>query len=75
MSSIVLELQANAMDENVSIQTLLRKAYAIAIKLSVEDSKQWIEAEMNGYGSRKEVPMYRRIGGEQSNSRANPCSS
>jgi len=40
MSSITLELQANAMDDNVSIQTLLRKAYAIAIKLSVEDSKQ-----------------------------------
>jgi len=63
MSSIILELQANAMDDNVSIQTLLRKAYAIAIKLSVEDSKQWIEAEMNGYGEGNEVPMYRRIRG------------
>lgn len=63
MGSIVLELQANAMDDNVSIQALLRKAYAISIKLSVEDSKQWIEAEMNGYGAGKKIPMYRRIRG------------
>ncbi|MEZ8080925.1 MULTISPECIES: hypothetical protein [Enterovibrio] len=63
MSSIILELQADAMNDNVSIQSLLRKAYAIAIKLSVEDSRQWIEAEMNGYDAGNEVPMYRRIKG------------
>lgn len=63
MSSIILELQADAMNDNVSIQSLLRKAFAIAIKLSIEDSRQWIEAEMNGYNSGNEVPMYRRIKG------------
>ncbi|MCJ8351384.1 hypothetical protein [Moritella sp.] len=63
MSSIILELQADAMNDTVSIQSLLRKAYAIAIKLSIEDSKQWIEAEMNGYDAGSEVPMYRRIKG------------
>jgi hypothetical protein len=63
MSSIILELQADAMNDNVSIQSLLRKAYAIAIKLSVENSRQWIEAEMNGYDAGNEVPMYRRIKG------------
>ena len=63
MSSIILELQADAMNDNVSIQSLLRKAYAIAIKLSVEDSRQWIEAELNGYDVGNEVPMYRRIKG------------
>ncbi|OCH07850.1 hypothetical protein [Aliivibrio fischeri] len=63
MSSIILELQADTLNDNVSIKSLLRKAYAIAIKLSVEDSKQWIEAEMNGYESGTEVPMYRQIKG------------
>ncbi|MBB1293382.1 hypothetical protein [Pseudoalteromonas sp. SR41-4] len=64
MSSIILELQADAMNDNISIQSLLRKAFTIAIKLSIEDSRQWIEAEMNGYNSGNEVPMYRRIKGE-----------
>ncbi|EGU35391.1 hypothetical protein VII00023_16020, partial [Vibrio ichthyoenteri ATCC 700023] len=63
VSSIILELQADAMNDNVSIQSLLRKAYAIAIKLSVEDSREWIESEMNGYGIGSDVPMYRRIKG------------
>ncbi|PST87626.1 hypothetical protein C9I86_12905 [Photobacterium sp. NCIMB 13483] len=63
MSSIILELQADAMNDNVSIQSLLRKAYTIAIKLSVEDSRQWIEAEMNGYDAGSDVPVYRCIKG------------
>ncbi|HCV02137.1 MAG TPA: hypothetical protein DG048_05780 [Pseudoalteromonas sp.] len=63
MSSLILELQADAMNDSVSIQSLLRKAFTIAIKLSIEDSRQWIEAEMNGYNSGSEVPMYRRIKG------------
>ena len=63
MSSLILELQADAMNDSVSIQSLLRKAFTIAIKLSIEDSRQWIEAEMNGYNSCSEVPMYRRIKG------------
>lgn len=63
MSSIILELQADAMNDNILIQSLLRKAFAVAIKLSIEDSRQWIEAEMNGYNSGSEVPMYRRIKG------------
>ena len=63
MGSLILELQSDAMNDNVSIQSLLRKAYAIAIKLAVEDSKHWIEAEMNGYAADREVPAYRRLKG------------
>jgi len=63
MSSIILEIQADALNDNISIQSLLRKAYAVSIKLSIEESKQWIESEMNGYDAGSNVPMYRQIKG------------
>jgi hypothetical protein len=66
MSSIILEIQADALNDNISIQSLLRKAYAVSIKLSIEESKQWIESEMNGYGAESNVPLYRKIKGSLS---------
>lgn len=62
MDSIVLELQREALDENVNIETLLRKAYLVAKKLKLKDFEDWINQEMNGYN--KEVPKYREIAGE-----------
>ncbi len=62
MEGIVLELEREALDENVSIEVLLRKAYLVARKLKLTDFEEWINDEQNGYEGK--VPEYRMIGGE-----------
>ena len=62
MEGIVLELEREALDENVSIEVLLRKAYLVARKLKLTDFEEWINNEQNGYVGK--VPEYRMIGGE-----------
>jgi hypothetical protein len=61
-SGIVLELQREALDENKSIEMLLRKAYLVAKKLKLEDLEKWLTQEQNGYNSK--VPEYRMLSGE-----------
>lgn len=58
---IVLELQRDALDENVNLENLLRKAYLVARKLQLEEFEEWISKEQNGYTG--EVPQYRIVGG------------
>ncbi|WP_152540909.1 hypothetical protein [Luteimonas huabeiensis] len=64
MESLVLELQRDALDKNVSTTDLLRKALVVARKLNVTDTVEWITNELNGYPSGVEVPDYRKIRGE-----------
>lgn len=59
---IVLQLQAEALDESVDIETLLRKAYLVARKLKLKDFEEWISCEQDGY--KESPPGYRTIGGE-----------
>lgn len=62
MDGIILELQANALDESISVEELLRKAYLVARKLQLKDFQIWIEDEQNGYNG-KQVPEFRFIRG------------
>lgn len=62
MEGIVLELQREALDDKVSIESLLRKAYLVAKKLKLTDFEEWISNEQNGY--KEEVPEYRMIAGD-----------
>jgi len=62
MDGIVLQLQAEALNEAVDIETLLRKAYLVARKLKLKDFETWIANEQNGY--KKEIPDYRTIRGQ-----------
>ena len=39
---IVIQLQREALDENVDIETLLRKAYLVARKLKLKEFEEWI---------------------------------
>lgn len=64
MSSLVLELQADALDENTSIVSLLRKARTVSSKLSVSTIDQWLDWEMNGYKLASTVPAYREVFGK-----------
>jgi len=62
MGGIVMELQREAMDESISIESLLRKAYLVSKKLKLKEFEEWIKQEQNGYS--KEVPGYRNVAGE-----------
>lgn len=62
MSSIVIELQKDALNKSVSATDLLRKAFVVARKLRLTEFQEWIEKELNGY--EKDVPGYRVAHGE-----------
>lgn len=58
---IVIQLQMEAADANVSVSALLRKAKIIATKLDLPDFLEWIDNELNGYNGA--VPDYRKVYG------------
>lgn len=62
MPSLVVQLQTEAMDPNINVSDLLRRAKIVAVKLSRDDISEWIENELNGYSS-KNYPAYRKAVG------------
>lgn len=62
MSSLVIELQRDALDQNILVTSLLRKALVVAKKLEIPDFEEWISDELNGYDT-KDVPLYRELQG------------
>lgn len=63
VSSLVLELQADALDPSVSVLNLLRKALVVAKKLGVQEFQTWVELELDGYDITS-IPEYRSICGQ-----------
>lgn len=64
MTSLVLELQRDALDKSVGTSDLLRKALVVARKLKVTDLVEWLSHELNGYPAGTTVPKYRYLRGE-----------
>jgi hypothetical protein len=64
MTSLVEELQRDALDSSVSVLDLLRKALVVATKLNIDEFKEWIELELKGYSGQETVPDYRNVVGE-----------
>lgn len=64
MSSIILELQKDALDDGIDIETLLRKVFLISTKLNLAELKTWTNNELNGYQENDVVPEYRKTRGE-----------
>ncbi|MGB3431731.1 hypothetical protein [Achromobacter sp.] len=66
MSSLILQIQSEAMDGSSSVANLLRKARAAAVKLDLADELQWINWELDGYAGIEEddLPPYRKLVGE-----------
>lgn len=60
---LVEELQRDALNANVKVSDLLRKAKAIAVKLELPELEEWVEHELNGYPEGN-VPEYRVIVGQ-----------
>lgn len=59
---IIFEIQKEALDEDVSLESLLRKAYFVARKLKLKDLEKWLNQEQNGYNDK--IPDYRILSGE-----------
>ncbi len=57
MSSVIIELQSEALDKTVKVSDLLRKALVVARKLKIGEFQEWIEKELNGYDD--DAPDYR----------------
>lgn len=64
MSSLVEELQREALDHGVRLSGLLRKAKTIAVKLDLPELEKWVASELNGYKPGDDVPDYRVIIGQ-----------
>lgn len=61
---IVLQLQKEALDEEVSISKLLRELLTVCTKLEIDEMIQWVKNEMYGYSDKQsEIPSYRMISG------------
>jgi len=63
MSFLVLELQAAAMDPDMKVTGILRKALVVATKLGLSEFKAWCESELQGYNA-SGIPEYRRLQGQ-----------
>lgn len=62
MQSLIKELQKDVLDENILVETLLRKAYLVASKLKLKDFEKWIKQEQEGYEDK--IPKYRKLKGQ-----------
>jgi len=61
MDSLISDLQRDALNEDMKVSGLLRKALVVAEKLGVEEFKSWINYELNGYPNSVKSPEYRII--------------
>ena len=64
VSSIILELQKEALDEKIDVATLLRKVFLISTKLGLKELNIWANNELNAYKDDDAVPEYRKTKGE-----------
>jgi hypothetical protein len=61
--SLLREIQADATNNDVPLETLLRKCRILASRLKNDEFKDWIQSELDGYRNGKELPDYRKMHG------------
>lgn len=64
MEQAVYELQQMALNNDVDIEELLRKAYLVAVSVNQKDIEEWISNEQKGYKNINNLPDYRYLRGE-----------
>lgn len=64
MSGLVLELQSDALNSNIPVSELLRKALVVSKKLGVSNIEEWLNNELNGYRCKSDIPPYREVHGQ-----------
>lgn len=63
MSSLVRELQRDAIGQTVPASELLRKALVVARKLGIKEFADWCQLELRGYSADASMPEYRILKG------------
>lgn len=58
---LLADIQNDAVSENASVASLLRKCLVLASNLDSELLEDWVRWELNGYPQDVEVPDYRKI--------------
>lgn len=66
MGSLILEIQHDALNKEISTLQVLRKLNAAAIKLQLNNVSEWVQNELNGYPNTQyeELPENRRLRGD-----------
>lgn len=62
MSGLIDEIQRDALDNKIPIESLLRRVKLAAAKLRLDTIEAWVEQELAGYAG--EVPKYRKAHGQ-----------
>jgi hypothetical protein len=64
MTGLVLELQRDALNPEIKVSNLLRKAIVISKKLGIVEIEEWLKKELDGYLPTDDIPEYRTVRGE-----------
>jgi AbiTii len=64
MTSLVEQLQTDAMNLSVPVVNLLLKTKALATKLDLQELLEWANRELSGYAQTDDIPPYRMVQGE-----------
>lgn len=59
---ILNQIQADLLDDKVSLSAILRKAKVLASQLGSAELAAWVDQELNGYKDKSELPDYRILG-------------
>ena len=57
--TILRSIQEEAVDSEVKLSSLLRRCKILAARLGNNDFKNWVDSELNGYNTERDVPEYR----------------
>lgn len=60
MTSLLDDIQRGALDDAVSLTSLLRKCHLLAARLANEPLRIWVTHELEGYPETADVPAYRQ---------------
>jgi hypothetical protein len=58
------EIRDGALDDSVSVASLLRKCIVLSARLKYQPMIDWVKHELDGYKTRDSLPDYRRFSGE-----------
>lgn len=62
--NLLRDIQKDAIDNNASLESLLRKCRVLASRLKNDELKLWSQRELDGYFGDEDVPVYRQIVGQ-----------
>ena len=58
--SLLDEIRSDLTNESATLSNTLRKAKILASAIGLEEFREWVDSELDGYNNRDKVPSYRR---------------